>query len=86
MAGDKLQQSYENVPYSHLSYPQTHPDRLGKLATIMRIQSTPVTGCRVLELECAARENIIPMAYGLPDSRFLGIDFSRSDNGRTGNR
>ncbi|MBC8552078.1 MAG: methyltransferase regulatory domain-containing protein [Candidatus Brocadiales bacterium] len=76
MAGDKLQQSYEDVPYAHLSYPQTHPDRLGMLATIMGMQPAPVTDCRVLELGCAVGGNIIPMAYGLPESRFLGIDFS----------
>ncbi len=76
MTGDKLQQSYEDVPYAHLSYPQTHPDRLGMLATIMGMQPAPVTDCRVLELGCAVGGNIIPMAYGLPGSRFLGIDFS----------
>jgi hypothetical protein len=76
VVGDKLQQSYEDVPYAHLSYPQAHPDRLGMLATIMEMQPAPVTDCRVLELECAVGGNIIPMAYGLPESRFLGIDFS----------
>ncbi len=75
MTVDRLQQSYEDVPYAHLSYPQTHPDRLGMLATIMGMQPAPVTDCRVLELGCAVGGNIIPMAYGLPESRFLGIDF-----------
>ncbi len=76
MAIDKLQQSYEDVPYAHLSYPQTHPDRLGMQATIMGMQPAPVNNCRVLELGCAVGGNIIPMAYGLPESRFVGIDFS----------
>ncbi len=76
MTLEKLQQSYEDVPYASLSYPQTHPDRLGMLATIMGMQPAPVTDCRVLELGCAVGGNIIPMAYGLPESRFLGIDFS----------
>lgn len=76
MTVDKLQQSYEDVPYASLSYPQTHPDRLGMLATIMGMQPAPVTDCRVLELGCAVGGNIIPMAYGLPESEFLGIDFS----------
>jgi len=73
---DKLKQSYEDVPYASLSYPQTHPDRLRMLAMLMGMEPAPLDGCRVLELGCAVGGNIIPMAYGLPESSFLGIDFS----------
>ncbi len=76
MTEDKLQQSYEDVPYASLSYPQTHPDRLRMLAMLMGMEPAPLSGCRVLELGCAVGGNIVPMAYGLPESSFLGIDFS----------
>lgn len=35
-----------------------------------------VTNCRVLELGCAVGGNIIPMAYALPDSEFVGVDYA----------
>ncbi len=76
MSSDTLRKSYDDVPYPDLSYPQTHPDRLATLATILGLQPAPVTNCRVLELGCARGANIIPMAYGLPNSSFVGIDFS----------
>ncbi len=76
MTVDKLMQSYEDVPYASLSYPQTHPDRLRMLGMLMGMVPAPLNGCRVLELGCAVGGNIIPMAYGLPESSFLGIDFS----------
>jgi SAM-dependent methyltransferase len=36
-----------------------------------------VTACRVLELGCGDGGNLVPMAYGLPGSRFVGVDLSR---------
>lgn len=76
MTVDKLLQSYEEVPYASLSYPQTHPDRLRMLGMLMGMEPAPLNGCRVLELGCAVGGNIVPMAYELPQSSFLGIDFS----------
>lgn len=76
MAVDRLLQSYQETPYPSLCYTQTHPDRLATLATLLGLQPTPVRQCRVLELGCAAGGNLIPMAYGLPDSEFVGADFS----------
>ena len=35
--------------------------------------------CRVLELGCASGGNLIPMAYMLPGSEFLGIDSSQAE-------
>lgn len=76
MSSDTLRKSYDDAPYPDLSYSQTHPDRLATLATILGLQPAPVTNCRVLELGCARGANIIPMAYGLPNSKFVGVDFS----------
>lgn len=68
--------SYDDIPYPYLSHLQTHPDRLATLATLLGMTPAPVTRCRVLELGCAGGGNLIPMAYGLPESQFVGIDLS----------
>ena len=69
--------SYDEVPYPSYSFPQTHPDRLAVIATILGLNPPPPEHCRVLELGCAAGGNLIPMAESLPESTFLGIDLSR---------
>ena len=68
--------SYDQVPYPALSYTPTHPDRLALMARLMGMDPAPVEECRVLELGCAVGGNLIPMAHGLPGSRFVGIDNS----------
>lgn len=70
------QNGYDEVPYPSLSYVQSHPDRLATLATLLGLEPAPVGRCRVLELRCASGGNLIPMAYGLPGSEFVGIDLS----------
>jgi methyltransferase-like protein/2-polyprenyl-3-methyl-5-hydroxy-6-metoxy-1,4-benzoquinol methylase len=72
----QLKESYDETPYPDLCYTQTHPDRLATLATLLGLSPAPVAQCRVLELGCAGGGNLIPMAYGLPESQFTGIDFS----------
>ncbi len=69
--------SYDLVPYPRHSYVFTHPDRLATLATLHGMSPPPVDRCRVLELGCASGANLVPMAYELPGSDFLGIDLSR---------
>jgi methyltransferase-like protein/SAM-dependent methyltransferase len=68
--------SYDEVPYPSFPLAQTHPDRLATLATLFGMSVPPVERCRVLELGCADGGNLIAMAEGLPEGRFLGIDFS----------
>ena len=68
--------SYDQVPYTSLSYSESHPDRLATIATLFGMQPPRVDRCRVLELGCASGGNLIPMAYGLPGSEFVGIDYS----------
>lgn len=67
---------YDEVPYESQAFPQTHPDRLATVATLLGMQPVPVERCRVLELGCGMGDNLIPMAAGLPNSSFLGIDLS----------
>lgn len=68
--------SYDEMPYINRAFPQTHPDRLATLAKLFGITAPDLETCRVLELGCASGDNLIPMAMGLPNGQFLGIDFS----------
>jgi len=68
--------SYDAVPYESVAFSQTHPDHLAVLGRLFGMRPAPVTRCRVLELGCASGGNLIPMAYNLPDSVFVGVDFS----------
>jgi methyltransferase-like protein/SAM-dependent methyltransferase len=67
---------YDEVPYPSGLYPQTHPDRLATIASLLGMHPTPVERCRVLELGCNDGANIIAMAYALPQSHFVGIDLA----------
>jgi methyltransferase-like protein/SAM-dependent methyltransferase len=68
--------SYDIVPYDSHPFPQTHPDRLATIATLLGLEPIPVDRCRVLELGCAAGGNLLPMAQSLPGSFFVGVDLS----------
>ncbi len=76
--------TYDHTPYTSHTHPQTHPDRLAALATLFGMQPQAVENCKILELGCGDGMNIIPMAYGLPQSDVLGIDLSGNaiDRGR----
>src|SRR5436305_923550 len=67
---------YHLIPYA--TYPRltTHPDRLGAVATLFGMSPAPVSRCRVLEVGCGNGGNLIPIAYSLPESRFVGIDLA----------
>ena len=68
--------SYEELPYDAYAFPVTHPDALAVAGALRGMQPAPVETCRILELGCANGGNLIPMAYGLPNSRCVGIDLS----------
>lgn len=68
--------TYDEIPYPGMSYSQTHPDRLATVATLLGLEPAPVEHCRVLALGCASGWNLLPMAYGLPESSILGLDRS----------
>ncbi|MCI0464302.1 MAG: class I SAM-dependent methyltransferase [Gemmataceae bacterium] len=74
---DETLVSYDELPYQSHPISASHPERLAAIATLRGLTPVPVTGCRVLELGCAAGGNLIPMAVTLPDSHFVGIDLSR---------
>jgi SAM-dependent methyltransferase len=68
--------SYDEIPYTGSVFHYSHPDRLAAVAALFGLRTAPVDRCRVLELGCGTGTNLIPMALGLPDSRFVGIDLS----------
>jgi methyltransferase-like protein/2-polyprenyl-3-methyl-5-hydroxy-6-metoxy-1,4-benzoquinol methylase len=67
---------YDSVPYPSLAFLQTHPDRLAVMGTLFGMNPVPVEHCRVLEIACGNGSNLIPMAYGLPGSEFVGLDLA----------
>jgi len=71
-----IAESYDRVPYPRSAYHYTHPDRLRVLASLLGLDAPPADNCRVLELGCASGANLIPLAYTLPKSTFVGIDLS----------
>jgi methyltransferase-like protein/predicted O-methyltransferase YrrM len=76
---DGLMASYDEVPYPSYAYAYTHPDIMATIATLMGLTPPRVETARVLELGSAAGGNIIPMAVGLPQATFLGIDYSAAE-------
>lgn len=67
---------YDEVPYRGSAIPQTHPNRLATLATLFGMTPAAVDSSRLLEIGCGDGHNLIPMAYALPGSRFVGIDLA----------
>ena len=65
---------YEAVPYDSEPFPETHPGKLAAVGRFFGMNPAPIESARVLELGCAAGNNIIPVAYALPGAQFLGID------------
>ncbi len=67
---------YDEIPYSNIPHSDSHPDHLATLRHLFGLSPVPVTRCRVLELGCAGGGNLIPMAFHLPGSEFLGVELS----------
>jgi SAM-dependent methyltransferase len=68
--------AYDAVAYPSFAYPQTHPDRLAAMAILHGLSPAPVERCRVLEIACSEGANLIPMAYAIPGSEFVGFDIA----------
>src|SRR5262249_46639164 len=75
---------YDQIPYLDYIFPFTHPARMGVVAALHGMRLADPARCRVLELGCCGGANLIPMAYGLTGSEFVGIDISsdRIEDGR----
>jgi SAM-dependent methyltransferase len=70
------QDSYDSVAYPSFPHPYTHPDRLAAMAILHGLSPAPVEQCRVLEIGCNDGANIVPMAYAMPKSEFVGFDLA----------
>ncbi len=68
--------AYDQVRYWGLPVAQAHPDRLATIGTLFGMAPAPPSACRVLELGCTDGGNLIPMALGFPESRFVGLDLA----------
>lgn len=68
--------SYDAMPYPATAQTESHIDRLATLATLRGMTPPPADHCRVLELGCSDGGNLISLAYGLPESEFVGVDYS----------
>src|ERR1700690_3679914 len=66
------------VAYPGSPCSQPHPDPLATIAALHGLPAAPPERCRVLELGCGNGGNLIPMAYVLPGSTFLGLDAAGS--------
>jgi methyltransferase-like protein/2-polyprenyl-3-methyl-5-hydroxy-6-metoxy-1,4-benzoquinol methylase len=75
---ERTASAYEAVSYPAGLYPQTHPDRLATIGTLRGMRPASVNCCRVLELGCGAGNNLITIAFNLPDSEFIGLDLAHS--------
>jgi len=69
-------QLYDEIPYPLLTHSYTHPDRLAVVGKLMGLHPASPDSCTVLELGCGSGANLIAMAELLPESRFVGIDYS----------
>lgn len=71
-----LAQSYDDIPYRGQPFRQTHPQWISAVAQLLGLSAPSSQRCRVLELGCCDGGNLIPMAAQLPESTFVGVDYS----------
>ena len=74
LIGSVVANAYDEVLYPGYPILQAHPNRLATLATLFGMEPASIQSCRVLELGCGDGANLIPMAFGLPASHFVGVD------------
>lgn len=77
--------SYDALPYESIPITDTHVETLAATARLFGVAAADPSRCRVLELGCAEGGNLIPMAFYLAGSRFVGIDLSHAQV-KTGER
>lgn len=68
---------YDLVPYLGGPIESTRLDRLEAMGVLFGLAPAAATRSRVLEIGCGTGNNLIAMAYALPQSEFVGIDYSR---------
>jgi len=71
-----IAQSYDAVPYPGLAVTRSQPDFLETVARLRGMTPAPAARARVLELGCAAGQNLLPLAERYPEATFVGVDVS----------
>ena len=69
--------SYDDLPYTSLPLPDTHPDYLRAIARLYGVAAAPMASCRVLELGCAGGGNLLPLAWYFPTSQCTGVELAQ---------
>src|SRR5688572_29478609 len=72
-----LSTSYDEIPYESFPLYSAHPNLLAVAGRLRGIEAAAPSQCRMLELGCGNGGNLIPVAYGLPNGRFVGVDLSQ---------
>ncbi len=70
--------TYDEIPYESIPFNDTHPTNLAVLGRLFGLDTPNPEHCRVLELGCASGGNLIPMAWYLRESKFLGVELSKA--------
>src|SRR6201999_4212281 len=70
--------SYDEFPYPSKFFLQTHPDRLAAAGILYGMDPASPENSRVLELGCGNGSNLISHAFGLPKSKFVGVDLAEN--------
>lgn len=69
-------EAYDEVVYESEPFPETHPERIGAVASLFGLAAPPVATARILEIGCAGGNNILPIAAQYPGARCVGLDRS----------
>ena len=70
--------SYDELPYEGGIASSTHPQNAVVIGRLFGLMPPAITSARILEIGCGEGRNLIPMAYSLPRSTFVGIDLSHT--------
>jgi SAM-dependent methyltransferase len=68
--------SYDEIPYPSHQFRQTHPLKMALPAAFYGLPFAKPETARVLEIGCGEGGNLIAMAVGYPDARFVGFDLA----------
>lgn len=71
-----IAESYDELPYPDLVYPETNPNRLAAIAALLGLPAKNPARARILELGCGSGSNLIAMAVEWPEANLVGVDFS----------